>query len=94
MMMHTIDSIQLDAFAQLLARPDPSDLPRRAHVSRYDGDPNRRTTRYPQILMNWLQQRHLENDGDEPIAKATRNWKARADRVRADLRRLRPTGTC
>jgi hypothetical protein len=37
MMMHTVDRIQLEAFAQMLARPDPSDLPRRASVCRYDG---------------------------------------------------------
>jgi hypothetical protein len=93
MMMHTIDPVHLDAFAQMLARPDPTDLPRRAHVCRYDGDPDRRSTRYPQILMSWLQQRHLEADHDEPIAHATRIRQPRGRRV-ADLRWLRPVQAC
>ena len=94
MMMRTIDPVHLDAFAKMLALPDPTDLPRRAHVCRYDGDPDRRTTRYPQILMNWLQQRHLETDRDEPLAPATSAWKSSGRYVSADLRVLRPTGTC
>jgi hypothetical protein len=63
-------------------------------VCRCDGDPHRRTTRYPQILMSWLQQRHLETDREEPLARAIRSCKPGGRRVRADLRLLRPTGTC
>jgi hypothetical protein len=67
-----------DAFEQLLARPDAPDLPRRAHVFHYAGDPDRRTTRFPLILMAWLQRRHLQTDGDEPLAAARRSWTQRA----------------
>jgi hypothetical protein len=88
------DPASLDAFALLLSRPDPSDLPRCAHVYRYDGDPNRRATRFPGILMGWLQRRHLAIDVEEPVAAATRASNARGRRRRSDLRLLRPTGTC
>ena len=71
-MMQTFDPACVDAFARLLARPDPGDLPRRAHVYRCEGDPDRRETRLPRILMGWLQWRHLETDRDEPISPATR----------------------
>src|SRR6267142_4783652 len=70
-MMQRFDPESFDAFAQLLARPDPEDLPRRAHVYRYEGDPNRRVTRFPGILMGWLQRRHLETDIEAPLAPAT-----------------------
>jgi hypothetical protein len=93
-MMHTFDQASFDAFARLMSRPDPADLPRRAHVYRYDGDPNRRATRFPGILMGWLQRRHLAIDPPEPIAAATRASNARGRRMRSDLRLLRPTGTC
>jgi hypothetical protein len=69
-MMQTFDPVSFDAFARLLARPDPGDLPRRTHVYRYEGDPNRRTTRLPGILMRWLQRRHLEIDIEEPLSSA------------------------
>jgi hypothetical protein len=62
--MHTIDPLRLDAFMRLLAQPDPSDLPRRGHVYRCAGDPNRRATRLPAILTAWLQRRILEYDRD------------------------------
>lgn len=61
-MRQTFDPVCFDAFTRLLARPDPGDLPQRAHVYRYEGDPDRRTTRLPAILMGWLQRRHLEVD--------------------------------
>jgi hypothetical protein len=61
-MMHTFDPVRFDAFNRLLARSDATDLPRRAHVYRCEGDPNRRTTRLPGILMGWLQRRHLDID--------------------------------
>jgi hypothetical protein len=38
-MMQAYDPVCLDAFERLLARPDPRDLPRRAHVFSCDGDP-------------------------------------------------------
>ena len=101
MMPTTIDPACLDAFAQLLARPDPRDLPRRAHVCRCEGDPDRRVTRLPGILMAWLQRRHLAIDSEEPIASATITalstrqdvWQRQERRVNPGLRVLRPTGT-
>jgi hypothetical protein len=92
-MMHTFDPVCFDAFARLLARPDPADLPRRAHVHRCEGDPDRRTTRLPGILMAWLQRRHLETDVAEPLASATRTWTRRGRPVNPGLHVLRPTGT-
>jgi hypothetical protein len=98
--MHTFDPTCLDALAQLLARPDPTDLPRRAHVYRCEGDPDRRATRLPGILMAWLQRRHLAIDIDEPLAPAMRtsicqnSWVRQERRVNPGLRVLRPTGTC
>ena len=98
--MNTFDPVCFHAFAQLLAQPDPTDLPRRAHVYRCEGDPNRRVTRLPGILMAWLQRRHLAIDVDEPIASATPAsmrrdpWIQQERRVNPGLRVLRPTGTC
>ena len=93
-MMQTFDPTCLEAFARLLARPDPTDLPKRAHVYRCAGDPNRRATRLPGILMGWLQRRHLEVDIEDPIAAATtRTWKRRGRPANPGLRVLRPTGT-
>ena len=95
----TIDPVCLDAFARLLARPDPRDLPRRAHVYRYEGDPDRRATRLPGILMAWLQRRHLAVDVEPPLASATLTsarqdpWTRQERRVNPGLRVLRPTGT-
>jgi hypothetical protein len=97
--MHWFDPTCLDALAQLLARPDPRDLPRRAHVYRWEGDPNRRTTRLPGIHMAWLQRRHLAVDIEEPLAAATRSagrrapWVRKERRANPGLRVLRPTGT-
>jgi len=92
-MMQAFDPVRFDAFAQLLARPDPTDLPRRAHVYVCQGDPNRRETRLPGILMGWLQRRHLEVDVEEPLAAAQRTLKRRERPVNPGLRVLRPTGT-
>jgi hypothetical protein len=93
-MMRTFDPESFNAFARLLARPDPPDLPRRAHVHSCDGDPNRRVTRLQPILMGWLQRRHLACDAEEPIAPAVRGWKRRTrPAVNPGLRVLRPTGT-
>jgi hypothetical protein len=92
-MMHRFDAASLDAFARLLARPDPRDLPRRGHVRRCEGDPNRRATRFPGILMGWLQRRYLEVDVEEPLAPATRMVKRHGRSANSRLRVLRPTGT-
>lgn len=92
-MVQTFDPVRFDAFARLLARPDPRDLPRRTHVYRYDGDPDRRATRLPGILMGWLQRRHLEIDIEKPLASATRTLKRHGRPANPGLRVLRPTGT-
>jgi hypothetical protein len=92
MMMRSVDAVSYEAFVRLLARPDPRDLPRRAHVMRYKGDPDRRTTRLHPILMGWLQRHYLEVDVEPPLAKA-RTWKPRGRSANPGLRVLRPTGT-
>ena len=70
--MIRFDAACFDAYFRLLARPDPEDLPRRAHVLRCAGDPDRRATRLPSILMGWLQQRWVEElDGEELLRWAT-----------------------
>jgi hypothetical protein len=86
-MMQTFDPVCLDALARLLARPDPSDLPPRIHVYRCEGDPDRRVTRLPGILMGWLQRRHLEIDIDEPLASATRTLQRGEHQLSLDRRR-------
>jgi hypothetical protein len=90
-MMQAFDPVRFDAFAQLLARPDPTDLPRRAYVTVCEGDPNRRETRLPGILMGWLQRRHIEVDVEEPLAAAKKTRRGRL--VNPGLRVLRRTGT-
>jgi hypothetical protein len=93
-MMQSFDPECFEAFARLLAQPDPADLPRRAHVYGCEGDPNRRVTRLPAILMGWLQRRHLEIDREQPVASATRTPKRRARLANPGRRVLgRPTGT-
>jgi hypothetical protein len=92
-MMPSFDPVCFDAYAQLLAQPDPTDLPRRAHVYWYQGDPNRRVTRLPAILMGWLQRRHLEIDVEEPLASARHARKRLTRPANVRLRLLRPTGT-
>lgn len=89
-MIQVIDPKRFDAFVQLMSMPDPADLPRRGHVLRCEGDPDRRATRLPNIIMGWLQRRHLENDVEEAPSVVMR---APRRRGRADLRVLRPTGT-
>jgi tryptophanase len=67
--MIQFDPTCFDALSRLLARPDPGDLPRRAHVLRCAGDPDRRATRLPSILMGWLQQRWVDElDGEDQTA--------------------------
>ena len=91
-MMQTFDSPNLGAFARLLSRPDPEDLPPRGHVCRCEGDPDRRTTRLSGILMGWLQRRHLDADVEEVPASAKRT-STRVRPANSTLRLLRPTGT-
>jgi hypothetical protein len=91
--MTRFDPVRFDAFVQLMARPDPMDLPGRTHVCRCEGDPDRRTTRLPAIYMAWLQRRHLEVDIEEPIASATRMLKRGGRSRNPGLYVLRPTGT-
>lgn len=92
-MKSTLDPACIDAFTRLLARPDPADLPRRCHVYRCEGDPDRRTTRLPGILMGWLQRRHLAVDREEPLTPALHMPALAARRPNPGLRVLRPTGT-
>lgn len=54
-----------NAFAQLLSRPDPAGMPRRASLRRWSGEPDRRGTRLPAIVMAWMQHRHLALDVSE-----------------------------
>lgn len=84
-MIQTIDAVSLDAFIALLGSPDPTDLPRRAHVLRYEGEPNRRATRLQPILMGWLQRHFLEVDVEEVPAAARRTWKRRGRPVKGFL---------
>ena len=92
-MLQIIDPVRFDAFVRLLAQPDPPDLPHRGHVQRCEGDPNRRATRLPKILMGWLQERHLRIDDEEPLPLATRAVRRLGQPTYNGLRVLRPTGT-
>ena len=80
-MTQPVDPACFDAFVRLLALPDPDDLPRRRHVIRCQGDPDRRGTRLPGLLMAWMQRRHLEVDIEEPAAPA----------IQAQARHARPS---
>ena len=92
-MTQTFDPVRFDAFTRLLATPDPRELPRRGYVIRCQGEPERRGTRLPGIIMAWMQRRHLEIDIEEtsaPLARcAPRRHKERS--ASAGLRVLRPT---
>jgi hypothetical protein len=92
-MMQAFDPVCFDAFAQLLAQPDPKDLPRRAHVLVCEGDPNRRETRLPGILMGWLQRRHMDVDVEEPLEAAKRTAQRRGRLINPGLRLMPRTGT-
>jgi hypothetical protein len=92
-MMQIVDPARFDAFVQLMAQPDPDDLPHRGHVMRCEGDPNRRETRLPRILSGWLQQRHLDVDVEEAPASATPDLRPAARPEYRGFRVLRPTGT-
>ena len=71
-MSQTFDPRRVDAFARLLASPQPADLPRGGQVHRWDGEPDRRTTRLPAMIMAWLQHRHFEVDAEEPLNSRVR----------------------
>ena len=92
-MMQPLDPVSFNAFTRLLARPDPPDLPRRAHVLRCAGDPNRRSTRLPLIFMAWQQRRYLEIEGEVRMIPARRKVSCPEPARRPGLRLLRPTGT-
>jgi hypothetical protein len=95
-MIQIFDPQRLDAYEQLLARPQPRGLPRGSHVYHWAGDPDRRTTRLPAIMMAWLQRRHLEIDADDPLPATARTFRRTRRTVRLPnpgLRLLRPTGT-
>lgn len=92
-MLQIIDPARFDAFVQLLAQPDPVDLPHRGHVMRCEGDPDRRETRLPGIVTGWLQRRHLEVDVEAPLKPATRDERPAVRPAYRGLRILRPTGT-
>src|SRR6478672_1255575 len=67
--MYACDPECFKAFERLLAQPDPPEMPRRAHVYSCGGEPERRATRLPAILMAWLQRRHLDVDVEEPCER-------------------------
>ncbi len=95
-MFQTFDQMRADAFTRLLASPQPADLPSGGHVHRCDGDSNRRTTRLPGIIMGWLQYRHLEIDGEQPLDSRVRTYARRPRYLRPvnpSLQVLEPTGT-
>jgi hypothetical protein len=95
-MMQTFDPARLSVFEQILARPLPRNLALGGQIHRWDGDPDRRTTRLPGILMGWLQRRHLETDADEPLTAMARTYRRPRRPVRAvnpGLHLLQPTGT-
>ena len=71
-MMEQFDTERYAAYEQLLTKPDPPDLPRRAHVLHCAGEPERRFTRLPPIQAVWLQQWCIETSGEDAIAPARR----------------------
>lgn len=64
---HACDPECFEAFARLLAQPDPPEMPRRAHIYSFNGEPDRHATRLPANLMCWLQRRHLDVDIEESL---------------------------
>jgi hypothetical protein len=93
--IQSFDPVRFDAFRRLLARPDPEGM-RRSHVSRFPGDPERRGTRLPGIVMAWMQRRHLGVDIEEsaaPARLARPRTRSLAHPVNQALRLLQPSGT-
>jgi hypothetical protein len=66
-MMDLYDPDRYEAFEQLLTKPDPPDLPRRAHILHCAGEPDRRATRLPPIQAVWLQQWCLDRTGEDQL---------------------------
>jgi hypothetical protein len=64
-MIQTFDLVTFNAYEQLLALPDPPEMPRRGHVWCQEGRPNRRVQLLPTIMTHWLQHRHLAVDGED-----------------------------
>ena len=89
-MLQIIDPVRFEAFVTLMAQADPADLPHRGHTLRCDGDPDRRATRLPDILMAWLQRRHLDVDVEVPLAPARRSFRRPVHQRYAGPRLLRP----
>jgi hypothetical protein len=75
-MTHTVESPRLKAFERLLVRPDRKDLTLRAHVIRWEGELNLRSTRLPAIMMAWQQPRFVDRDEAFPYAATV--WTRRA----------------
>jgi hypothetical protein len=63
--LQSFNQERYNAFSRLLSRPDPKGMPRRASVTRWAGESDRRSTRLPGILMAWMQRRHLALDVHE-----------------------------
>lgn len=94
-MFQTYDPVRINAYEKLLASPQPAGLPRGGQVHRWAGDPDRRVSRLPAIMMAWLQRRHLDTDVGEPLTARVRTFR-RTPSVRTvnhGLHLLRPTGT-
>lgn len=91
--MQIVDTARFEAFVQMLAQPDPSDLPKRGHTYRYEGEANRRATRLPGILMGWLQRRHLTVDVEDAVSRAAKGARRYVRPANPGLRVLRPTGS-
>ena len=95
-MIQTFDPHRLTAYERLLASPQPAHLPKGGSIHCWDGDPNRRITRLPAIMMAWLQRRHLDVDAEEPLPAHPRTFarpRSAARRLNPGLRVLRPTGS-
>jgi hypothetical protein len=95
-MLQVFDPARLIVFEQILAQPLPLNLAPGGHIRRFDGEPDRRSTRLPGMIMAWLQHRHLEIDAEEPLTARARTSRRPRPGVRLPnpgLNLLRPTGT-
>jgi hypothetical protein len=72
-MIEQFDPERYEAFERLLTRPDPPDLPRRGHVLRCAGDPDRRMRRLPSIQAVWLQRWCIETCGEDLVPPPRRH---------------------
>jgi hypothetical protein len=65
-MMQPFDPVCFEAYARLLALPDPPEMQGlRGHSVRCLGQPNRRETLFPRVLIGWLQHHYLAVDGED-----------------------------